>query len=79
MLTRSTIMKEIKDFPADRLEELHQFINSLTPTSKQTESARKKILSFGGILGDMSQKDYTGFVRQTKKARTKLFDRTSKL
>lgn len=78
-MTLNTILKELKDFPADRLDELHQFIQSLIPTAKQKERDRKKILSFGGAFGDMSKKDYSDFVRQTKKSRVKLFDRATGL
>jgi len=78
MLTLNAILKEIKDVPVSRLEELYQFVHSLTPTTKQSVSAglRKKILSFGGAFSEMSSKDYSDFFNQTKKARTKLFDRT---
>lgn len=75
MLTLNTILKEIKDVPVNRLEELYQFVHSLTPKTKQTETLRKKILSFGGAFSDMSSKDYSDFLNQTKKTRTKLFDR----
>ena len=75
MLTLNTILKEIKDVPVSRLEELYQFVHSLTPKTKQTESLRKKILSFGGAFSDMSNKDYSDYLNQTKKSRTKLFDR----
>jgi hypothetical protein len=75
MLTLNTILKEIKDVPVNRLEEVYQFIHSLTPKTKQTETLRKKILSFGGAFSDMSRKDYSDFLNQTKKTRTKLFDR----
>ena len=75
MLTINTILKELKDVPVNRLEELYQFIHSLTPKTKQTESIRKKIISFGGAFGDMSNKDYSDFLNQAKKARTNLFDR----
>lgn len=75
MLTINTILKEMKDVPVNRLEELYQFVHSLTPKTKQTESLRKKIISFGGVFGDMSDKDYSGFLNQTKKTRTTLFER----
>ncbi len=75
MLTLNAILKEIKDVPVNRLEELYQFIHSLTPTTKQTENLRKKILSFGGAFSDMSNKDYADFLSQTRKTRTKFFDR----
>ena len=75
MLTLNAILKEMKDVPVNRLEELYQFVHSLTPTTKQTEALHKKILSFGGAFSDMSSKDYVDFLNQTKKSRTKLFDR----
>jgi len=75
MLTLNNILKEIKDVPVNRLEELYQFIQSLTPKNKTTESLRKKILSFGGAFGDMSEKDYAEYLNQTKETRTQLFDR----
>ena len=79
MLTLNTILKEIKDVPVNRLEELYEFVHSLTPKTKQTESLRKKILSFGGSFSDLSDKDYSAFLKQTKKTRTNLFDRNTDL
>lgn len=75
MLTLNTIIKEMKDVPIDRLEELYEFVHSLTPKTKQTETIRKKILSFGGAFNDMTNKDYTEYFNHTKKSRSKLFDR----
>ena len=79
MLTLNTILKEMKDVPVSRLEELYQFVHALTPKPKQKESLRKKILSYGGAFSDMTSKDYSDFLNQTKKARTKLFDRNIEL
>jgi hypothetical protein len=75
LLTINTILKEIKDVPVGRLEELYQFVHSMTPRAKQSEKLRKKILSFGGAFGDMSNNDYSDFLDQTRNARSKLFDR----
>ena len=75
MLTLNAILKEMKDVPVSRLEELYQFVHSLTPKTKPTDTLRKKILSYGGAFSDMSSKDYADFLSQTKKTRTKLFDR----
>jgi len=79
MPTLNTILKEMKDVPVNRLEELYQFIHSLTPGSKNTENLRKKILSYGGVFSDMSNDDYSDFLKQTKETRTKLFDRNIEL
>ena len=76
MLTLNAILKEMKDVPVSRLEELYQFVHSLTPKTKPTDTLRKKILSYGGAFSDMSSKDYADFLNQTKKARTQLFDRS---
>jgi hypothetical protein len=75
MLTINTILKELKDVPVNRLEELYQFVHSLTPNTKQTERLRKKIIAFGGAFSEMSKKDYSHFRNHTKKARANLFDR----
>jgi hypothetical protein len=75
MPTLNSILKEIKEVPVSRLEEVHQFLQSLSHTTKQSETVRKKILSFGGSLSDMSTKDYSEFLAHTKKVRTKFFDR----
>lgn len=75
MLTINNILKEIKDVPTNRLEELYQFIHSLKPVTKKTNSTKNKILAFSGILDDMDELNYTDFVNHTKKTRTNLFDR----
>jgi hypothetical protein len=76
MLTINTILKEIKDIPVDRLEELYQFVHSLNPKIKNTEDLRKRILSFGGAFSDMSNKDYVDFLSYTKATRSKMFNRS---
>lgn len=77
MLTFNTILKEMKDIPVDRLEEVYQLVHSLNPNKKlyALGGLRKKILSFSGAFSDMSSKDYADFLKQTKQARAKLFDR----
>jgi hypothetical protein len=79
MLTLNTILKEINDVPVNRLEELYQLVHSMTPKSKQTDALRKKLLSYADTFSDMSSEDYNDFLIQTKKSRTKLFDRNIEL
>ena len=79
MLILNAILNEMKDVPAERLEELYQYVHSLSSNTKQTEKVRKKILSFSGAFSDMSEEDYIDFLSQTKKMRTKLFDRNIEL
>ena len=75
MLTFNAILKELKDVPVNRLEELYQLVHSMTPKTKPTQTLRKKILSFGGAFSDLSTEDYDDYISHTKKTRTKLFDR----
>lgn len=75
MSTLNTIIKEIKDVPVNRLEEIYQFIHSMTPKTKHSESLRKKILSFGGAFSDMSNSDYVEYLNHTRKTRNELLDR----
>jgi hypothetical protein len=42
MSTLNAILKEMKEVPVNRQEELFQFSHSLTPTNKHSESLRKK-------------------------------------
>ncbi len=74
-MTFNSILKELKDLPSDRLEELYQYIHSLNPKKKVSEQLRKKILSFAGAFSEISKKDYKDFLKQTKKTRAKLFNR----
>ena len=79
MLTLNTILKELKNVPLNRLEELYQLIHSLSEKSEPTEAIRKNILSFGGAFSDMSNNDYTDYLNHTKEARIQLFDRSIEL
>lgn len=79
MTTFNAILKEMKDVPVNRLEEVYQFVTSMTSNVKQESRSniklRKKILSSGGILKEMSDEDYADFVSQIRKTREQLFDR----
>ena len=75
MLTLNMILKELKNVPVDRLEDLYSIIHSLRANTKKSDKTRKKILSFAGSFSDMSENDYNDFLQQTKNARNNLFDR----
>ncbi len=75
MFAINTILKEINDLPANRLDEVYEFVHSLNTNTKQKENSRKKILSFAGAFSDMPQKEYVDFKKYTKATRAKLFDR----
>ena len=79
MLTLNTILEEMKDVPIDRLEELYQFVHSLSSKTKQTDNMHKKILSFGGVFSDMSNSDFSDLIDHTKKIRSNLFERNIEL
>jgi hypothetical protein len=75
MFTFNNILKEIKEIPSNRLDELYDFVHSLNPKVKKSDTMRKKILAFAGIFSDMSDNDYADFRHETKRARSNLFDR----
>jgi hypothetical protein len=78
-MTYKTILKEMRDIPAERLEELYDFVHSLNSKSKGSAGLKKEILSFAGAFSSMSDKDYKDFLKHTKKTRSKLFDRNISL
>jgi len=75
MFTLNTILKEMKEVPANRLEELYHFVHSLTARTNKSDAMRKKILSYAGAFSDMSDEDYADFLKQTKETRSELFNR----
>lgn len=62
MLTRAAIVKELKDVPENKLDEIYQFIHLFALKAKKSQALKKKILSFGGAFADMSREGYTQFV-----------------
>lgn len=76
MLTLNLILKEIKDVPVEKLEEVYEYVHSLTKKNDTSKKKNKKsLLDFSGILSDMSEEDYQDFVNHTKKVRKELFNR----
>ena len=69
MPTINSILREMKDIPVDRLEEVYQFVHSLPSKVQTTVRRRNKIISCGGAFSDMSDKDYAD-LRKTKETRT---------
>ena len=75
MLTFDKMIKELKNIPVNKLEDLYSIIQSLQTNIKSSEKKSKKILSFAGSFSDLSEKDYNDFLKQTREARKELFDR----
>lgn len=74
MFTKSDILKEMENLPADKLEEIYAFVHSIT-SPKPSTSSRKKIMSFAGMFSEMSEKEYNDFKKVAKKTRRGLFNR----
>ena len=75
MSTLDAILKEIKDVPADRLDDVYQYVHSLVIKDKVSKEGKKNLLEFSGILSDMSDEDYQDFTNHLKEVRKKLFNR----
>lgn len=50
MLTLNNILKEIKEVPVNRLEEVYQLVHSLTPTIKKKKQITKRFCLSGVLL-----------------------------
>jgi vacuolar-type H+-ATPase subunit C/Vma6 len=79
MITLNAILKEIKNIPSERLEELYQFVHSLNPKKKKTIALKEKIMSYAGAFSDMSENDYQDFLKETRRTRNELFDRDASI
>jgi hypothetical protein len=75
MTTWNKILKELKNVPINRLEEVYSLIHSINENVVEDTDRKDKILSFAGSFNELSQTDYDDFVNETKKIRANLFDR----
>ena len=79
MATINTILKEIKDIPLNRLEEVYQLVHSFTPKSKKASGSTQKILSFGGAFSSLDTKTYNAYLKHIEKTRADLFSRNTEI
>lgn len=79
MLTINTILKEIKEIPIEKLDDVFQFIHSLKDNNLNTKTKQNKILSFAGIFENMNKEDYKDFSKFIKKNRKDIFKRNINL
>jgi hypothetical protein len=75
MLTLNAILKELKNVPVDRLEDLYSIIRSFKGNTKKSDKRAKRILSFAGAFSEIGDNDYNDFLTHTRETRDKLFDR----
>ena len=79
MFTYQNILKEIHNLPPEGLEELYHIVHSLNQKNRKSVRMRNKILSFAGAFNDMTDKNYSDYVNETKRTRKKLFGRSKGL
>ncbi len=75
MPTLNNILKELKNVPVDRLEDIYFIVRSLRASKKKSNRKGKEILTFAGSFQDMSENDYNEFRQLTKSTRKDLFGR----
>ncbi len=79
-MTLNTIVNELKNVPIHRLEEVYVYVSSLSRKPKKADEAKvREIMSYAGSIGDMSNKDFKGYIRETRRVRKKLFNRNVKV
>ncbi len=79
MPTINAILRELKNVPVDKPEDLYSIIHSFHTNTRKGGKENKEILSFAGSFGDLSKSDYKDFVDHIKQARENLFDRNINL
>ena len=79
MINLNTIANDLKNVPADRLEDLYSFVKFLSVNKPKSKIDRNKILSFSGSFADMSEEDFQQFLNEAKNVRANLFDREVEL
>jgi hypothetical protein len=79
MLTINILLKEIKNVPLEKLDEVYQYIHSMSRKNSKSEKVKKKIMSYAGIFNDMADEDYSDYLLETKRMRANLFDRKEAL
>lgn len=72
IMTIQNIIDELQDVPEEKIDELYQFVHFLA-SNKNLKNNKEKIMSFAGAFNDMSDEDYSDFVRQTKETRNNIF------
>jgi hypothetical protein len=75
MVTRNTILEQIRLVPVERLDDLYAIINSMCTSTKATNISGSSVLSYSGAFSAMSEEEFDGFMRQMKYVRTELFER----
>ncbi len=62
MLTINIILKELKNVPVSRFEDLYSILRSFRANRKKSQSKNKKILSYAGCFGDLSEDEYNSLI-----------------
>ena len=75
MTTINTILKELKNVPVSKLDDIYAVIRSIKSNAKKAAATRRQILAFAGCFNDLSINDYNDFLEETKRIRSNLFDR----
>jgi len=75
MVTINTILNEMKHIPNERLNEIYQFVHSLNINYHHNNSRRNKIMSFAGLLNDMTEEEYSDFIRTSRRIRQEIPER----
>ncbi|MCO5236288.1 MAG: hypothetical protein M9933_08470 [Chitinophagaceae bacterium] len=57
MPTINAILRELKNVPVDKLEDLYSIIHSFRTNTKKAEKGNREILSFAGSFRDLSKND----------------------
>ncbi|CAN5269257.1 hypothetical protein BH20BAC1_BH20BAC1_03530 [soil metagenome] len=75
MTSLNNMLHELKNVPADRLEDLYSIVRSFRANAQKAKKTPKRILKYAGSFSDMADKDYSDFRQETISIRKGLFKR----
>ncbi len=70
-----SVLKKLSLIPVEYLQQVDNFLSSLTEKITKKEQNRKAILDLAGSWADMSQNDFKDYLRVAKETGEELFKR----
>jgi len=70
-----SVLKKLSLIPVEYLQQVDNFLSSLTEKITKKEQNRKAILDFAGSWADMSKNDFKDYLRVAKETGEELFKR----
>jgi conjugal transfer/entry exclusion protein len=74
-----SVLKNLSILPADYLQQVNNYLLSLSQNIEKKRENRKAVLALAGSWDDMSKEDFNDYLRIAKETGKKLFNREIEL